>query len=352
MSDIKEIVYANHRNIQTFINEILKKEGVDNFVAKCVSQGLVHASLRGVDSHGIRLLPHYLNGLKSGRINPKPDYKFRRTSQSTGTLDADDTYGHAAGMEAVKHAIELASEAGTGLIAVNKSSHFGAASYFALEISKHDMIGLSFTHSDSLIVPTAAKTKFLGNNPICFTAPCEGEDPICLDMATSKITFNKILQLREEGAVAPPGVGADINGNESEDPNQIVNLLPVGSHKGYGLSLMVEILCSLLTGVPFGPHISGMYNAPIEKKRNLGHFFMAIRIDSFQDLNLFKKRMKQLAEELRNMEPLNSDTSVQVAGDPEKAVSMERKTNGIPLRDVEVDFFTQFASEYSIPAPF
>lgn len=344
--------YFDHENIRFLICELLKKEGVEYDNAKHVANGLVHASLRGVDSHGIRLLPHYLKALKAGRINPCPNYKFSRTSPATGILDADNAFGHAAGMRGVKHAVALALEAGVGAVAIQRSTHFGAASFFALEISKQDMIGMCFTHADSLIVPTAGRRRFLGNNPICFTAPCEGEDPICLDMATSVITFNEVLKLREENSEAPAGVGTDENGKETTDPHQIVQLVPVGSHKGYGLSLMVEILCALLTGMPFGPHIPKMYNASIEKKRNLGHFVLAIRIDPFIQLTAFKKRMQQLATELRKEPHLDPEVPIQVAGDPEKRISEERKKTGIPLRPVDIMFYKQAANDYEIPFNF
>jgi len=340
--------YVNEKEIRRFIFQVLKNEGVHPMAAEYVADGLVHASLRGVDSHGIRLLPHYLKALKAGRINPCPDYKFSRTSPSTGILDADDAYGHAAGMEAVKKVVGIAKETGLGAVAVKRSSHFGVASYFALEISRYDMIGMSFTHADSLIVPTASKQRYLGNNPICFTAPCEGEEPICLDMATSTITFNKVLQLREEERQAPNGSGADKNGIETNDPRKIVSLLPVGGYKGYGLSLMVEVLCALLTGMPFGPYIPRMYDAPIEEKRNLGHFFAAIRIDAFSDLDVFKGRIKKMVNELRDQTPCDPDVPVQVAGDPEKRICEERQKTGIPIGPVDVKFYMQAAIDYGI----
>lgn len=341
-----QTVNVKPENIRSLIFHILKSENVDPYASGHVADGLVHASLRGVDSHGIRLMPHYLEALKAGRINPRPKYQFSQTSQATGVLDADHGFGHGSGMEAVGKAVELAQLAGMGAVVVKHSTHFGAASFFALEISKHEMIGMSFTHADSLIVPTGGTKRFLGNNPICFTAPCEGEEPICLDMATSVITFNRVLQLREEGRFAPHGTGADEAGNETTDPHKISNLLPVGGYKGYGLSLMVEILCALLSGMPFGPDIPRMYDAPIGDKRNLGHFFIAIRIDAFVKTDVFMRRMRDLARRLRSEPSLDSDRSVQVMGDPEKKIAGVREEKGIPLRDVDVDFFERAARDY------
>jgi len=340
---------VDHQEIETFIRELFVKVGISKQDAGYVAAGLVQASLRGVDSHGIRLVPHYLNAVTAGRINKTPRYRFEQTAPATGILDADDAFGHAAGMRAVDHAMELAAGTGMGAVTVKRSTHFGAAAFFALEIAKRDMLGFSFTHSDSLIVPTGSQQRFLGNNPICFTAPCEDEEPLCLDMATSVITFNKVLQHREEGTQVPAGVGADAHGIETRDPERIVNLLPVGGYKGYGLSLMVEVLCALLSGMPFGPHIPRMYDAPIEAKRNLGHFFMAIDIKTFVAPDQFRTRMQQLADELRREPAIQSETPVMVAGDPEKKIEARRKVEGVPLRPVDVEFFTQASKEYRIP---
>lgn len=340
-------VYISNEKLKSFILNVLLKANVREDVAEYVAEGLVQTSLRGVDSHGVRLLPHYLKGVKGGRINPNPSYKFTQTSPSTGLLDADHTFGHAAGMEAAKRAIELANIAGTGHIAIYNSTHFGAAAYYALEIARHDMIGMSFTNTDALVKSYAGKKPFLGNNPICFTAPTQGE-PFCLDMATSIVTFNKIRQLRDEGLPAPAGVGANSEGIETTNPHEITTLLPVGGYKGYGLSMMVEILCSLLTGMPYGPHIPKMFEAPMNAKRFLGQFITAMRVDCFQEKEIFKERLSAMIKELRNEPALDSNIPIQVAGDPEKKHYEERMKKGIPLKPSEFEAFQKMSKEYDI----
>lgn len=348
MSKVNTKMKIPSGRLKRFIKDALFKARVREDVAGHVAEGLVQTSLRGVDSHGVRLLPHYLKGLKGGRINPNPNYKFKRTSPSTGTLDADHTFGHASGIEGAKRAVELAGEAGTGHVAIYNSSHFGAAAYYALEIAKHDMIGMSFTNTDALVKSYGGKKAFLGNNPICFTAPMHGEEPFCLDMATSVLTFNKIQQLKEEGLEAPRGVGADADGIENTDPGKIKTLLPIGGYKGYGLSLMVEILCSLLTGMPYGVHIPKMFEAPMSEKRFLGHFVCAIRIDCFQDTEVFKKRLSEVTKELRSEPSLEEDRPIQVAGDPEKKCKDNRRKNGIPISFVEYQAFERIDKEYDL----
>ncbi len=334
------------------ILEVFKKESVDKQVAEYVAEGLVSTSLRGVDSHGIRLIHHYLKGLKSGRINPSPNYRTEKILPTTAVFDADHTFGHAAGMEASKIAVEFAKEYGSGHVAIKNSSHFGAAAYFALEIADNDMIGMSFTHSDALIIPYRGKRNFLGNSPICFTAPVKGEEPFCLDMATSIITFNEIRRLRETGEKAPEGVGADKNGNPTTDPNEITMLLPVGTYKGYGLSLMVEILCSILTGMNYGPHILKMFDGDIHEKRHLGHFISAINITAFQNIEVFKERLSHLLNELRNEPPKDIDENILVAGDPEKICKKERIEKGIPITENEFIQLKELNDTYRIGISF
>lgn len=330
-SSSQQATRVSAANLHTFARDVLRAAGANDEAVEHVSAGLLHASRRGVDSHGIRLLTHYVRALKAGRINPDPRMKFQRTSPSTGVLDADDGFGMAATMVAAGHAVALAREAGTGQVSVKNSSHFGAASFFALEIARHDMLGMAFTHSDALLLTHGGTGAFLGNNPIAFAAPMDGEEPLCLDMATSAMTFNKVLQCREANVPAPAGGGADATGRPATDPHQIVSLIPTGTYKGYGLSLMVEVLCGLLSGMPCGRDIPSMYKAPIHEKRHLAHFVSATRLDCFQEPAAFKARLAALVRDLRAEPRFDPAIPVQVAGDPEKRCQAERDREGIPV---------------------
>jgi ureidoglycolate dehydrogenase (NAD+) len=337
--------------LQTFCLEALARYDVRPDVANHVATGLVQASLRGVDSHGVRLLPHYLRAVRAGRLNPTPKYRFERTSGGVGLLDGDHTFGHAAGAEGMARAIELAKDNGVGAVAVRNSSHFGAAAYFALMAAEQDMIGFSFTHGDSLVLPTGGRRPFFGANTICLAAPCDHEEPFCADMATSLVTWNKVLQFRDQGGSVPLGWGVDEQGKDTQDVHQIAALHPIGGHKGFSLSMMIEVLCGLLTGMPFGRHIVRMYADPLDKKRRLGHFFMAIRIDSFISLREFKVRMRQMMEEVRHEPSRDEQVPVQVPGDPEKRTKAERGKLGIPLDGVELQSLQDLARQLQIVFP-
>jgi len=331
-----------------FMTALLASHGVRSEIGAPVVEGLLHASLRGVDSHGVRLLPHYLRAVKSGRINIEPDFKFEQRLPAAGRLNADHTFGHTAGVEGMRKAIELAREVGVGAVSVCDSTHYGAAAYFALMAPEEDMIGYSFTNTDALVVPTGSKERFIGNSPLCFAAPCAGEEPFCLDMATSVVTWNKVLQLRETNTPLQPQWCVDAEGIETTDPHRATGLWPLGGYKGYGLSVMVETLCSILGGMPFGPHIVPMFAGPIEAKRHLGHFFMAMRIDAFQEAEVFKNSLKQLVDELRAMPPTELDEPVMVAGDPEKKMAAERSEHGIPLPVTLLDEYKNLATQCDV----
>lgn len=327
---------------------VLEKAGVRADVRDAVVAGLCETSLRGVDSHGIRLLPHYVLGVEKGRINPNPSYQFTRKLPTSGLLDADHTFGHAAGTEAIRHAMDMAEACGMGAVAVQNSTHFGAAAFFALQAARRGFLAFSFTHADALVMSHGGVRPFFGTNPLCFAAPAEGEDPFCLDMSVGHMNWNQVLQRREKGAPLPDGVAADELGRPINDAQRAKCLLPIGAYKGYGIAAMVEVLCSLLTGMPFGRDIPPMYTTPMDQRRYLGHFFLVLRTDGFVDLSEFKERMKALMDAVRR-EPASPGTQVKLAGDPEKEAMARRTRNGIPVDQATWSKFAALADRYGVP---
>lgn len=319
-------------------------------VAEETARALWLTSLRGVDSHGMRLLPHYVASLQGGRLNPQPNFAFEQTAASTGRLDADHSLGHAAGMLAMRHAIRLAQETGVGFVSVYNSSHCGAMATYALEACEHDMLGMAYTHATARMRTPNGRRAFLGTNPLCFAAPMANEEPFCFDSAPTPFSFNKVKQYREQGLQLPPDVAADKDGHMTQDPQAADQLLPIGDYKGFGLSLMVDILCGLLTGMPVGGEVSNMFGDPLSKKRYLGHFFGAIRIDAFEDVATFKTRMQKLVDDLRSEPALDPNLPMQVAGDPEKSTQRERATQGIPLYASDVQALNALGERLGIGA--
>ena len=340
--------HIKKKKLEIFLNRVLLKNNVDDEVAKLTVNGLLHASLRGVDSHGIRLFFHYLKSLNSGRINPNPKFKFEQTSPSTGILDANHTFGHAAGIKAMRYSISLAEKSGSGHVAVKNSSHCGALSYFALEACKNDMIGVAYTNATSRLKSANGTREFFGNNPMCFTAPLKDEDPFCYDGATSLITFNEVRRYRDLGLELPPGVVADKKGNITKDPNEANQLIPIGDYKGFALSMIVDIFCGILTGMPVGRDVSQMFGDEkiLKEKRYLGQFYSSYSIDKFILKNLFKERLQNLVNIIREEPSINKNKPVLVPGDIEKNNFKERLLKGIPIPNEDFQRFKEIERKF------
>jgi len=341
-------ITVDAKKLESLCVGVLLKAGVSAKLAKEVVHSLTATSLRGVDSHGIRLIPHYVEVVRLGRVNKKPAMKFKKTGGSTGNVDADHGFGINAGLLAMRKAIAMAKKSGIAAVSVGKSTHFSAAGIYALEAANHDMVGLAFTHSDALIVPHGGTAPVVGTNPIAFAVPCAGESPVILDMATSQISWNKLLMHRDEKKQLQSQWAVDREGVETFDPFSAIGLLPMGGYKGYGLALMVEIFSSLLTGMPFGADISKMFPAT-SSRRNLGHFFIAIDIKKFQPVKKFKERLKREIDRIRAQKPARGTSAVLVPGDPEKKMFEERSEQGIPLPTALYEKFIALAKEYKVP---
>jgi len=320
----------NYQSLKDKSKKLLLQNGADEFSAESVSFGLSETSLRGVDSHGIRLLPHYLNALKNGRINGKPAFKVNKKFPCFLGLDADNGFGHAAGFKSIELGIKLARNYGIAAISVFNSSHPGAMASFALEGARNNLCCFAFTHADSLIQSFNSKDTFFGTNPICFAAPRAGEEPFCVDMAPTYAPWNKILDYKEKGLKLEDNIAIDLDGLPTRNPEEAKALLPIAGYKGYALAAMVEVLCSTLSGMNFGPNIPSMYGSSIKKPRHLGQFYILMRADINLEINEFADNLHKMSELIRNQKPQN-ENEVLVPNDPQIKESANRKRNGIPV---------------------
>ncbi len=325
--------------LRPLLHARLRALDVDPVGAGHVVDSLLQTSLRGVDSHGIQLFPHYVRAAAAGRVCARPQPKLARTAPATARLDADHAFGHHAGALAIDAAVEIARETGLGAVSVRDSTHFGAAAYFGLRAADAGMIGLCFTNADALVKAFNAREPVFGTNPVCFTAPLLDEGPLCLDMATSLVSWNKVRNSRMAGTPLGEGWAFDGAGQPTTDADAAASLNPAGGYKGYGLGMMVEVLCGLLADGPVAKELLGMFTAPIEARRRLSHFFVALDIERFVPLARFRARLQGLVDSIRAMQPVQA--SVMVPGDPEKHAAVERARDGIPAAQVLLDAFAE-----------
>lgn len=320
--------------LREFARNALIAAGTQLDAAQSVANALTETSLRGIDSHGIRLLLHYIKAVQGGRINPSPKLAFTRTAAGTGIVDGDDGFGHHASYFAIDRAVGLAQESGVGAVSVINSSHLGAAGSYVLRAVHQGFAGLGFCNSDSFVLAHDGLHSFHGTNPIAFAAPVPGEQPFLLDMATSVVPWNRVQDYLMEGLSLPPDVTVDRAGEPTIDPAQSDALLPLGGtifgYKGAGLASMIEIVCAVMTGSPYCSQLPAMKGPDFSTPRRLGHFFMVIDYRRFVSHQTYETGMHGYLRDLRS-QPAKPGRRVMAPGDREWAIMEERKERGIPV---------------------
>lgn len=309
--------------------ECLQRSRVPAPDALCLAESLVQTSLWGIDSHGIARLTHYLNRLAHGSINAIPQITITRSGTATAQVHGDRGLGIVVAHRANAVAMEIAREHGLGAVGVTDSSHCGAVGLYSRAAAREGLIGFAFTHSDKIAAPHGGHRPFLGTNPISIAFPRDGGEPVCLDMATTSIPWNRVMNARREGAAIAPGVAIDQDGRDTTDAHTANALRPLGGldygHKGYGLALAVELLCGPLHGNPWGPLIGPMY-AELERPRHLGAFFVALDPMRFAGGPAFAATVETIARALA-AEP----GAPKMPGDPELEAQARRRIEGIPI---------------------
>ena len=332
--DAQHITLVDHHKLSRFVAAAFEKLGVPPQDAAIAANVLVLADLRGVDTHGvIRFNPGswYVKWLRDGEMNPAPKIHIVSDAGSSALLDGDRGIGMVVGHRAMELAIEKAKVSGIGIVGVCNSRHFGMSAYYAMQALAHDMIGIAMTNAGRQVVPTFGSEARFGTNPICFAAPAQKELPFVIDMATTTAAAGKLEVAARRGASSPLGGALNETAQPTTDPRiaqKARRLLPLGgtreggSHKGYGLAILVEILCGVLTGT---------VTALNQNQDPRGHFFAAIKIDAFRPVNEFKSDMDRLINELKSTRPIEGQERVYVAGEIEFETAKRRAEKGIPL---------------------
>ena len=339
-----------------FSTNALQRLGVPEEDAQITARMLVATDLRGVDSHGVALLTSYVKNIKEGLINVKPKMRVFNQAPSTATMDGDQGLGFVVGHRAMMEAIHRAEKTGAGFIAVRNSNHFGAAACYAMMALEHDMIGIAMTNARTTSVVAPGSTKpAVDTNPLAVAAPAGKKPPFVLDMATSVVAYGKMGIARREGKSIPIGWAIDKEGKPVTDPAKAISnrvhgeggMLPLGGtptlggYKGFGLGVLVEILCGVLSGavarILLPPGTSGN-----------DHFFGALRIDSFLPVENFKKSMDEMIEAFEALPTLPGVKKIDVAGGYEAEIEKDRKANGIPLQAKVIQDLQELAKELGI----
>jgi LDH2 family malate/lactate/ureidoglycolate dehydrogenase len=358
--------------LRKFSIAVFEAAGAPREHAERATDVLIWASLRGVDTHGIRNLKrYYLDasgvGRRDGTIVMDAELTLDSESPTTAAFDAHSGLALSLSVQAMQCAIRKAQESGVGIVTVRNSTHFGPAGYYAAMAVEHDMLGFAscgylFPRGQTkAVLPFGGLWPMLSTNPLAMACPADKQPPFVLDMSTSIVPVNRIELYEEEGRTVPSDWALDKNRQPTTKPEDVHSVVPLGGatnfggHKGYGLALASWILTGLL---------SGAWRTDVERDRVLGetpepkygfaqegiaHCFAAVRIDRFGDPRLFRQGMDAMIQSVNDSPPVEGFPQVQVPGQGAHATALERSRDGIPVNSATMASLQSLSEQYGVP---
>ncbi|MDR6881002.1 Ldh family oxidoreductase [Bacillus sp. 3255] len=318
--------------LQSFCRDVFIRAGVPEGRASIVSESLIQADLRGVESHGVVRTGIYLKRVEKGMMDPQAEPEIVSEHGSTALIDGRNNFGSVVGSYALDIAMARAKQYGAAIVGVKGSNHFGTGAYYAQKAIEQDLILLVMSNASQTMPPTGGIRPFIGTNPLCIGVPAGEENPFILDMATSVVARGKIIVAAQKGEAIPLGWAIDKEGRPTTDAEAALegSVLPVGGPKGYAISMFIDILSGVLTGAGYGQYVNNMYEN-WDEPQNVGHFFIAVDISRFLPLELFKQRVDQYIRQIKSEPKAPGVTEIMVPGDMERRQTEDRKREGILL---------------------
>ena len=363
----KDIIRVEEKKLRSVTKQILMTQNLSDKDATIATDALIKADLRGVESHGVsNMLRAYLGAFKSNSLNPKPNWKVVKETPSCATINSDNGLGIVVAPQAMEIAVEKAKKTGAGIVTMNNCGHLGMLAYHSMIASQNDMIGTTMAACSPRMVPTYSSVRALGTNPISYSAPADKLPDFVFDAAMTSVAGNKIVLASRLDIPLSKGWIADKNGNpimeeininelDNEDESKnlenrynkgyissSVDLLPfgatreIGSHKGYSMAVVVDILAGILNGTRTAP--TGDY-------KNQGHFLAAYDINAFIDTKEFKELMDRYLQSMLDLPSNSEGKKVIYAGYLESIEEEKRMSSGIPLHKEVVDWFKKISLE-------
>lgn len=361
--EMVEQVRVGWDELTLFCKDVFRRLGLSEEDAQITASVLVAADARGIPSHGVARLRRYIRGIETGLMLPQASVEVLVETPVSLVYDAHGAMGAPVSVRAMESVIRKARASGAAFCCVRDSNHFGIAGYYAMMALPEDMLGIAMTNTAALGLPTFGRVAMYGTNPIAFAAPADEERAFVLDMSTTVVTRGKIEVYERLGKELPEGWALDRYGRPAKDAHSLLEdmlyrvgggILPLGGageefggHKGYGLAIMVDILCAVLSGAPFGPALS---DTP-ESSGRVSHFFGAIRVDIFRDPGAFRRDMDRMLRALRECPPAEGATRVYFAGLKEFEHEDECRRLGIPILARTYSQLCAIGNEYGVTPP-
>ncbi|MBZ0149852.1 MAG: Ldh family oxidoreductase [Pseudorhodoplanes sp.] len=327
------VSYFVPRDLEAFAARLFERAGLPPEHAAIVADGLIAANLRGIDSHGVSRIPMYLTRLRRNVVNPRPNIAVQRVTPAVALVDGDNGMGFLAARRAMDEAIALAKDTGIGFVGVRRSTHYGMAAIYVMQAIAKGHIGFAWTNSSPAIPAWGGRTAFLGAAPFAAAVP-GGHTPYVLDMAMTVIARGKIRLAAMHGEEIAEGLALDADGHPTRDAKKAFEgvCLPFGGVKGAALSMLMDLMCGVLTGANYAGAVKSLYFDHSEPQ-NVGHVCIAIRPDLFMPKHAFEQRMDHFVDTLKAQPHAAGVEEILMPGEPEERVEAERRRTGIPVTE-------------------
>jgi len=340
-------------SLSNFVTGIFQGAGCNEKGARDMAECLVQTNLWGIDSHGVLRTPEYLKRFQTGAMNNQPEVRTLKTGGALEVLDADNGAGYVAGRVAMSRAIELAKTGNIAAVGIINSNHCGAASLYARMALEHGMIGVAMSNVAPNMVAPGGSKPITGNNPIAVAVPTFGDFPFVFDISLSAVSGGKILVAAKNGEQIPLGWATDREGRPTTDPNVGFKgfLLPMGGHKGFGLSLLVDILCGVITGGSFQHELKSMYVYPNDPS-NTAHLMLVINPLCLMSKDQLKTRMAEFFETVKQSPMWDEESEMLLPGEIEYRKEKERLVGGIPIPEPLYEELLQLGKDLNLDKAF
>lgn len=327
-----EVALFSAEELTAYAKAMFLAAGMTGADATLIAGDLVKANLRGVDSHGVSRIPMYLERLRHGLVNPRPQVRVTKVAGAVAHVDGDNGMGFVASDVAMNTACDLAAELGIGMAGVHRSTHFGMGACYALRAIERGLISMIFTNSSPAIPMWGGRTTFLGASPIAAGIPGGKHPPFVMDMAMTVIARGKIRLAAMKGDAIPEGLALDVDGNPTTDAAKAFAgvCLPFGGVKGSVLATLMDLMSGVFTGANFGGDVKSLYFDHSEPQ-NVGHLFFAIKPDLFMSLTDFGSRMDEFYGRIKELPRAAGIDEIMLPGEPEQRREEQRRREGIPV---------------------
>lgn len=343
-------IYATPESLREYCVALLEKVGVPRDEGYHMAYGLVLANLRGVDSHGVSRMPIYMKSFSLNLIRKVAEWSIEKETASSMLIDAKNSIGAVTGVRVMERLMDKAKDTGVVMASVRNSTHFGMSAHFAMMPLEKGMIGFAVSNSPMSMAPWGGVEPFTGTNPLACAVPAGEMLPIVLDMATAVAAKGKIILALNAGRSIPEGWALDKNGVMTTSAEEAMQgtVMPIGGAKGFGLSLLIDIISSCLSEGAYGPHVNNLYKT-FDKPQDICHAFGVINVSQFLPVDSFKKRIDQVIGDIKSAPKAPGVEEIYLPGELEFKSQEKRGREGVPVPANIYRELEDLGKEYGVP---